>query len=336
MVLAGLQGAVAEQQKMYSHKGDESLSELSMSSDSQQQLCDLQAELEVLQARLRVLVDGSPLGIFFDDAGDQCVFVNTTFCDMMELTEAEALGDGWARTVHHEDLPGLLRERARSVAGGASLFRAEYRYVCPSGRTGWVEEQTRPVHDPDGKLLGYVGTVAEISLRKEKEALRSRHSAMLEERVRERTAELLAQTDRLGEMNSALKVLLRQREEDREELEQAVLANVRRRIAPTLDRMEGLCPGAEAGILVDQLRRGLQELTKPFCYRLATVCQGLTPAEMQVAELIREGLGTKEIAARLGVGSSTIDTHRNHLRRKLGLKDRKASLRAYLLALESA
>lgn len=334
--MAGLQGAVAEPQKMYSHKGDESLSELSMSSDSQQQLCDLQAELGVLQARLRVLVDGSPLGIFFDDAGDQCVFVNTTFCDMMELTEAEALGDGWARTVHPEDLPGLLCERARSVAGGASLFRAEYRYVCPSGRTGWVEEQTRPVHDLDGKLLGYVGTVAEISLRKEEEALRSRHSAMLEERVRERTAELLAQTDRLGEMNSALKVLLRQREEDREELEQAVLANVRRRIAPTLDRLEGLCPGAEAGILVDQLRRSLQELTKPFCYRLSTVCQGLTPAEMQVAELIREGLGTKEIAARLGVGSSTIDTHRNHIRRKLGLKDRKNSLRAYLLALESA
>lgn len=290
----------------------------------------------MLQARLRVLVDGSPLGIFFDDAGDQCVFVNTTFCQMMELTEAEALGDGWARTVHPEDLPGLLRERARSVAGGAPLFRAEYRYVCPSGRAGWVEEQTRPVHGPGGELLGYVGTLAEISGRKEEESAQRRRSQMLEERVRERTAELLAQADRLGEMNSALKVLLRQREEDRDELEQAVLANVRQRIAPILDRLQGLCPGAEAGLLVDQLRSGLQELTKPFCHRLATVCQGLTPAEMQVAQLIREGLGTKEIAIRLGVGSSTIDTHRNHIRRKLGLKNRKDGLRAYLLALESA
>ena len=156
----------------------------------------------MLQARLRVLVDGSPLGIFFDDAGDQCVFVNTTFCQMMELTEAEALGDGWARTVHPEDLPGLLRERARSVAGGAPLFRAEYRYVCPSGRAGWVEEQTRPVHGPGGELLGYVGTLAEISGRKEEESAQRRRSQMLEERVRERTAELLAQADRLGEMNS--------------------------------------------------------------------------------------------------------------------------------------
>jgi PAS domain S-box-containing protein len=339
MLFRGIGKSAARRQRgkmMYSHKGDESLSDLSMSSDSSQRLPLLQAELAVLQARLRVLVDASPLGIFFDDAEDRCVFVNATFCGMMELTEAEALGDGWARTVHPEDLPGLLRERTRSVAGGASLFRAEYRYVCRSGRTGWVEEQTRPVHDPDGNLLGYVGTLAEISGRKEEEALRARHSEMLEERVRERTAELLAQTERLAEMNSALKVLLRQREEDREELEQAVLANVRRRIAPTLDRLEGLCPGSEARILSEQLRRGLQELTRPFCHRLSTVCQGLTPTEILVAELIREGLGTKEIAARLGVGSSTVDTHRNHIRRKLGLKGRKEGLRAYLLALESA
>ncbi len=305
-----------------------------MPSDSENRLRALEAELSVLKARLRVLVDGSPLGIFFDDATDQCVFVNSTFCQMMELTETEALGDGWAGTVHPDDLPGLLRERARSVAWGVSLFRAEYRYVCASGKTGWVEEQTRPVHDGQGNLIGYVGTLAEISGRKEEEGARARHSEMLEERVRERTAELLAQTGRLAEMNSALKVLLRQREEDREELEQAVLANVRRRIAPTLDRLEGLCAGDEVRLLADQLRQGLKELTEPFCHRLSTVCQGLTPAEIQVAELIREGLGTKEIAARLGVGTSTIDTHRHHLRRKLGL-GRREGLRSCLLSLES-
>lgn len=322
--------------KMYSLRDGESVSEMSMSPDPQQPPRDAPAELAELQARLRVLVDGSPLGIFFDDASDRCVFVNTTFCEMMELTQAEALGDGWARTVHPRDLPRLLRDRALSVAGGKPLFHAEYRYVCRSGRTGWVEEQTRPVHGPDGRLLGYVGTLSEISGRKEEEALRARHSAMLEERVRERTAELQAQTDRLAEMNAALKVLLRRREEDREELEQAVLANVRRRVAPALDRLEGLCAGDEARILVGRLREGLQELTNPFRHRLSAASQGLTPAEIQVAELVREGLATKEIAARLGVGSSTIDTHRHHIRRKLGLKGRRDGLRACLLALESA
>lgn len=296
---------------------------------------DPEAELGVLRARMRVLVDGSPLGIFFDDAQDQCVFVNQTFCDMMELSETEALGDGWARTVHPDDLPGLLDARARAVAERTPLFRAEYRYVCPSGRVGWVEEQTRPVHAPTGEILGYVGTVAEISGRKAEEHARTLHSEELELRVQERTAELKAQTERLVEMNAALKVLLRQREEDRGDLERAVLSNVRRRIIPALDRLEAACPDVTKDVLTD-VRQGLQELTDPFSHRLSTHFQTLTPAEIQVAELIRQGLGTKDIAARLGVGTATIDSHRHHIRRKLGLTDRRDSLGSCLRALGSS
>ena len=51
----------------------------------------LRQELEHLRARLQVLVDGSPLGIFFDNAEDRCVYVNRTFCGMMELIFEEAL-----------------------------------------------------------------------------------------------------------------------------------------------------------------------------------------------------------------------------------------------------
>lgn len=295
---------------------------------------DSASELNVLRARLRVLVEGSPLGIFFDDARDQCVFVNRTFCEMMELSVAEAQGDGWTRSVHPEDLPRLLRERAAAVTGGAPLFRHEYRYLCPSGRTGWVEEQTRPVHDSDGVLLGYVGTVAEISARKTHEQLLARHSEELEARVRERTAELRVQTERLAEMNAALKVLLRQREEDRDDLERAVLTNVRGRILPVLDRLERACPEGEGHALLADLRGCLAELTSTFRLRLSTACQELTPAEMRVAEGIRQGLTTKEIAVRLGVGTATIDSHRHHLRRKLGLDDRRANLRSRLLALD--
>lgn len=301
----------------------------------EERLREMEAGLASLQARMRVLVDGSPLGIFFDDAHDKCVFVNTTFCEMMELTESEALGDGWAGTVHPEDLGPLLRDRARAVAEGAPLFRAEYRYVCPSGRTGWVEEQTRPVHGPGGELLGYVGTLAEITGRKNEERLLARHSEELEARVRERTAELEAQAGRLAGMNAALEVLLRKREEDREELERAVLANVRRRILPVLDRLDAAC-GGRARAEVEELRQGLGELTDPFRHRLTAACLDLTPAETRVAELIRQGLTTKEIAARLGVGTSTIDTHRHGIRRKLGLEGRQAGLRARLLALDAS
>ncbi len=304
-------------------------------SGTEDRLREMESELSRLRARMRVLVDGSPLGIFFDDADDTCIFVNTTFCEMMELSEPEALGDGWARSVHPDDLGRLLGERARAVAQGVALFRAEYRYVCPSGRTGWVEEQTRPVHGPDGSLLGYVGTLAEITGRKNEEELLARHSEELEARVRERTAELEDQAGRLAGMNAALEVLLRKREEDRAELERAVLANVRRRILPTVDRLEGLCRG-EARPLIEEVRQGLEELTDPFRHHLSSSGLDLTPAEARVAELIRQGLSTKEIAARLGVGTSTIDTHRHGIRRKLGLHSRQASLRVRLQNLDAS
>ncbi len=305
-----------------------------MSNHAEDRIRELEAELEHLRARTDVLVDGSPLGIFFDDADDKCVFVNTTFCEIMELSQEEALGDGWARTVHPDDLLRLLDERSRAVRDGVALFRAEYRYRCKSGRSGWVEEQTRPVCDPFGRVLGYVGTLAEISERKEREALQSRYSEELAARVRERTAELQEQTERLAEMNAALKVLLAQRDRDREDLEQAVLANVRRRIHPVLDRLAVACPSAAAHEITAELRRAIGELTSSFCHRLSSACQQLTPAEMQVADLIRQGLATKEIATRLGVGSSTIDSHRLHIRRKLGLVSRQTNLRSYLTSLD--
>lgn len=288
----------------------------------------------LLEARLNVLVEGSPLGIFFDDADDRCVFVNATFCRMMDLSQEEALGDGWAGRVHPDDLSRLLAERTRSIANGESVFTAEYRYVCSGGRTGWVEEQTRPVFDADGRLTGYVGTVADITRRKLEEQERSRYRACLEDQVRSRTVELRVQAEQLAEANAALRALLRQRDEDREELEQSVMANMHSRILPALDRLEQLCSAQDAAALLAAIRHGLHEVTSPFRQRLQTACQNLTPAEMQVAELIRQGLSTKEIASRLAVGTSTIDTHRHHLRRKLGLEGRGQSLQACLMSFE--
>lgn len=296
----------------------------------------LRERLALLEGRLSVLVDGSPLGIFFDDADDRCVFVNATFCQMMELSEEEALGDGWVGSVHPEDLPRLMTARARSIADGAAVFSAEYRFVCRSGRSGWVEEQTRPVLDPDGRLVGYVGTVADITRRKADELERSRYRATLEEQVRSRTHELQVQTEHLAEANAALKALLRQRDEDREELERAVMSNMHTRILPALDRLERLCSEPASAVVLGEIRQSLHDVTSPFRQRLGAVCQGLTPAEMQVAEFIRQGLSTKEIAVRLGVGTSTIDTHRHHMRRKLGLDIRSRSLRTYLMTLEQA
>ena len=122
----------------------------------------LTMEPQEAQARLAVLVELCPVGIFFDDPQDRCIFANQAFCQLMDMTVDEALGDGWT-----EDLPGLLQARAASEAAGEPVFQAAYRFVTPSGRQRWVEEQTRPALQADGTLLGYVGTVVDISRHKD-------------------------------------------------------------------------------------------------------------------------------------------------------------------------
>ncbi|MBC7355435.1 MAG: PAS domain-containing protein [Desulfomicrobiaceae bacterium] len=283
------------------------------------------------QARLMVLVQGCPLGIFFDDPEDRCVFANEAFCQLMEMTPEEALGDGWTLRVHPEDLPGLLAARAASVAAGEPVFRAEYRFVTPSGRAGWVEEQTRPVFSPDGALWGYVGTVTDITRRKDEEALLQRLNAELSAQVAQDRAEICAHKEQVADLSAALRVLLAQREADREAERRAVVANVQGRILPAVERLLGLDLPPRAQEAVQELVRAVHEAASPLTRRLMDL--GLTRAELRVAELVQAGLSIKETAQRLGVAQTTVESHRRSLRRKLGLS-RRGSLRAALAALE--
>jgi PAS domain S-box-containing protein len=168
----------------------------------------LTMEPQEAQARLAVLVELCPVGIFFDDPHDRCIFANQAFCQLMDMTVDEALGDGWTSRVHPEDLPGLLQARAASVAAGEPVFQAEYRFVTPSGRQGWVEEQTRPVLQADGTLLGYVGTAVDITRHKDEEMLLQRVNAELCARLSHDQAELTAQRKKVAELLVALRALL--------------------------------------------------------------------------------------------------------------------------------
>ncbi len=283
------------------------------------------------QARLAVLLESCPVGIFFDDPEDRCVFANPAFCQLMDMALEEALGDGWTKRVHPEDLPGLLAARAASVAAGEAVFCAEYRFVTPSGRQGWVEEQTRPVVAPDGQLWGYVGTVVDITRRKEEEALLQRINAALSAQIAQDQAAISAQQEEMADLHAALRVLLAQRDADREQQRQAVVVTMRSRVLPVVERLVAMDLPPAARRLAEELRQTVVEAAMPMTRTLFEL--GLSLAELRVAELVRAGLATKEIAQHLGVAQSTVETHRQAIRRKLGLA-RSASLRLALIALE--
>ena len=112
-----------------------------------------------------------------------------------------------------------------------------------------------------------------------------------------------------------------------------VIANVKELIMPYIEKLKTTPLNDTQATLVDIVEMHLNEITSPFLMKLTSTYLGFTPKEIQVASLIRDGKKTKEIARIMNVSKSAIDLHRNHIRNKLGLNNKKVNLRSYLASL---
>jgi DNA-binding CsgD family transcriptional regulator len=137
----------------------------------------------------------------------------------------------------------------------------------------------------------------------------------------------------LQDANAALKVLLKQREADKIELEEKVTMNMYELVLPYLEKtkLDGLTKRQKA--YLDIVESNLNDIVSPLAHSLSGKMIRLSPTEIQVANLIRQGKTTKEIAAIMGLATSTIDFHRNNIRKKIGIKNRKTNLHTYLNAM---
>ncbi len=144
---------------------------------------------------------------------------------------------------------------------------------------------------------------------------------------------LREQTEKLAESNIALKVLLEHRQKDRVQLEENMLANIRTLILPYIQELMETRLGKRERTIVEIVEERLNEITAPFLNRLVGLNTILTPQEIKVATMVREGRSSAEIADVLQISVSAIDFHRKQLRKKLGLTGTATNLRSYLLGL---
>lgn len=198
-----------------------------------------------------------------------------------------------------------------------------FQTIClhKDGRAVFVEANGKPFYDETGKWLGYRGSARDITDQKK-----------FVDALKEREAQLILKSNTLEEVNAALKVLLQQREHDRNDLEDKFVSNIKGMVIPYIQRMQKIDLKPEYRAYLDVAIANLNEILSPFLTSLKHF--NFTPKEIEVATLIRNGKTTKEIAEIIGVELSAIHSHRDNVRKKLNLNNKKINLRTFLLSLK--
>jgi len=216
---------------------------------------------------------------------------------------------------------------ARAVASGI-------RSVMDGQITEFLHDY--PCHSPEGHHWFYMrairmqtgSSLTIIISHEEITALK-----VTEEALRQSKQALEEQKKNLEETNIALKVLLRQRGEDKQELEQKVLSNIKDLVLPYIEKLKRAPLRPKDKAVVEIIETHLTDVISPLLQRLSRLNILLTPQEMQVAALVKDGKSSKEISDILTVSETTVHFHRKNLRHKFGLKNQSTNLRSYLLSL---
>lgn len=274
------------------------------------------------QERLRLALRAGRHGFFdWEVASDQLYFSD-------QLLEITGYGRGelaprirsWKKRIHPRDKAAVLRTLQDHLDGRTSHIDVTHRLKVKSGAWRWFRGQAEVVsRDGRGRPLHVMGTITDVTSYKEFEE-------ELEKRVEERTAELV-------DVNSALRVLLRQREQDKTDAEETMAANLKFMVLPHLNRLKKSVLDVRQRDWVSLIGENLTKVSSPFIKKLGSRYSTLTPRELQVAARIRSGRTTKEIAELMGISAGTVDVIRYSVRKKLGLNRKKANLQSHLSSL---
>ncbi len=151
--------------------------------------------------------------------------------------------------------------------------------------------------------------------------------------LEERERELQEKTRYLEKVNQALKASLDHREIEKRSVEEHLLINLKRLVHPYLEELQQCRLDGDAEAYVNIITTHLGDLTAQASKTLSAKYMDLTPTEIRVADLIRSGKNTKEIANLMGLSPSSIQWHRKNLRQKLGLTNRKINLNTFLTSI---
>jgi len=287
------------------------------------------------ERRLADIIDFLPEATLVIDRNGKVIAWNRAIEEMTGVSAKDMLGKGdyeYAVPFYGKPRPimlDLILRPDKTIEKGyytilerqKDLLIVETWVPALRGEKAFLWGKASPLYDSKGNIVGAIESIRDITERKQ-----------AEEALKKREQELELKNIQLEDLNAALRVLLKQREGDRNDLEETVLANVKKLIVPFLEKLRIEPMNAKARVYLDTLDSNLRDIISPFAHRISSKYVNLTNREIQIASLIKEGRTTKEISALLNISESAINIHRYNIRRKLRLT-KKHNLQAYLTSL---
>lgn len=195
------------------------------------------------------------------------------------------------------------------AVGEIAIF---YLEECPPSDEGPFMKEERALLDAVAEQIGTIAT---------------RISADME--LQETNRQLAVERKALQESNTALRTVLARIEQEKQEIHRDINTNVEKILMPILHGLEEQLAPAQKKY-VEMLQKNLEEITSPFISRLSFSYHSMTPTEITICNMIRNGMRTKEIAEMRGVSEATINRHREKIRRKLKLTNQDTNLATFL------
>lgn len=275
--------------------------------------------LKESEERFRRLVETMKEGLVILDDTGKITYVNKHLEETSGYRAEELVG----RTIDEflsPEASQLIRDRLFGE-NRDSQASFEMTWHRKTGETRYSIVSPQVLDDSQGVQKSSFAIITDITSKKE-----------TENALRQRERELENYSLKLEEMNTALRKLLKVREEDKHDIERNVSSNLKQMVNPLIERLKASGLNQRQRHYLDLVSRNMEDVTAAFDKHFASQLLALTPIETEVANFVRYGYTTKEIASMMHLSPRTVDMHRMNIRRKLGLHRRGTNLRTYLMS----
>ncbi len=327
----------------------------------QEKFKKVHAELRKSEELYRSLADNIPDLVYSLNEFGVIQTINQAV-KMFGYEPEELIGKAFPDFIYEEDRDRIVNAFFEVVAQGKTYMRSlQFRVRTRSGELRWFEANCRIRFDENGNFILQQGVCRDITERIETQQTMMQAQEKLEELIETRTAELSAKNrkleekihylreaeadlrqqamelekekDKLEETNARMTKLIDQKEHELKDLEERIMFNIKELILPYIEKIRIIGATKQQLSYLEILETNLLEITSSFTKTMAVELHRLTPSELKVANLIRQGNRSKQIAAKLNISVRTVEAYRNNIRRKLQITNKKINLRTYLNSL---